>query len=180
MKAIVMVAHPDDCVIFAYGFMHAFPELDWTVCYLTHVVTDHRGSELKAFWDNRGIATKFLGYVDDWHDIENKKISFDEARAWIDIQEAVSGYDIVLTHSESGDYGHLHHKFVYDAVADYHPNMVTFASNHAGTDKFVIPAGTYSFDELPEHKEVIAQFHQNKHVNEYTIPDKIKVILGLI
>lgn len=180
MKAIAMVAHPDDCIIFAYSFMHAYPELDWSVCYLTYEADDYRGSELKAFWDKRGINTKFLGYVDDWHDLKNEEISFDQARAWIDVQEAVNGYDIVLTHSSTGDYGHLHHKFVYDAVADFHPNIITFASNHAGTDKFIIPEGTYSFDELPEHGQVIAGFHRNEHVNEYTIPDNIKVMLELI
>lgn len=180
MKAIVMVAHPDDCIIFAYSFMYAHPNLDWTVCYLTYEADDYRGSELKAFWDKRGIDTKFLGYVDDWHDIENKQISFDQARAWIDIQEAVSGADIVLTHDANGDYGHLHHVLVHQAVADYHPNMVTFAGINKGTDKYTVPAGVYSFDELPEHGNVVAGFHQNGHENEYTIPDNVKVMLGLI
>ena len=70
--------------------MHAHPNLDWTICYLTYDSDDYRGSELKKFWDKRKIKTKFLGYVDDWHDIENKRISFNEARAWIDIQEAIN------------------------------------------------------------------------------------------
>jgi hypothetical protein len=180
MKAIAIVAHPDDCIIFAYSFMYAHPNLEWTVCYLTYEANDYRGSELKTFWDKRNIKTKFLGYVDDWHDIENKQISFDEARAWIDIQEAVSGNDIVLTHDQNGDYGHIHHKFVHAAVADYHPNMVTFAGIGLGTDKFAVPHGVYSFDELPEHGNIVAGFHQNEHVNEYTVPDNIKVMLGLI
>ena len=178
MRAIAMVAHPDDCVIFAYSFIHAHPELDWTVCYLTYTATDYRGSELKAFWERRGISTRFLGYVDDWHDIENKQISFDEANAWIDIQEAVSGYNIVLTHNQEGDYGHLHHVFVHQAVADYHPNMVTFAGSDKGNVKFTIPAGTYTLDELPEHGSIIASFHQDEHANEYFIPDSIKELLN--
>ena len=180
MKAIAMVAHPDDCIIFAYSFMHAYPELDWTVCYLTYEDKDYRGSELKSFWDKRNIKTKFLGYIDDWHDIENKQISFDQARAWIDIQEAISKYDIVLTHDAQGDYGHIHHKFVHDAVADYHPNMMIFAGIGKGTHQFTIPAGVYNFDELPEHGKIIAGFHQNGHINEYTIPDSVKVILERI
>jgi hypothetical protein len=173
-----MVAHPDDCVIFAYSFMHAYPELEWTVCYLTYKADDYRGRELKAFWDRRGIATQFLGYVDDWHDMENQQNSFDEAHAWIDIQEAVSGNDIVLTHDQDGDYGHLHHKFVYDAVADYHPNIVTFAGIGKGNVKFTIPTGTYTLDELPEHGKIIAGFHQAEHANEYFIPDSVKELLN--
>lgn len=178
MKAIVMVAHPDDCIIFAYSFMHAYPELDWSVCYLTYKADDYRGSELKSFWDRRGIRTKFLGYVDDWHDIENKRISFDEARAWIDVQEAVSGNDIVLTHDAAGDYGHLHHVFVHSAVADSHPNMITFAGVGKGNVKYTIPDGTYTLDELPEHGEVIGSFHSKEHANEYFIPDSVKELLN--
>ena len=178
MKAIAMVAHPDDCVIFAYSFMHAYSKLDWTVCYLTYKASDYRGKELKAFWDKRGIKTEFLGYVDDWHDIENKRISFDEARAWIDVQEAVSGKDIVLTHDRNGDYGHLHHVFVHDAVADYHPNMITFSSIGQGNVKFTIPAGTYTLDELPEHGSIVASFHKEQHCNEYFIPDPVKELLN--
>jgi hypothetical protein len=176
---MVMVAHPDDCIIFAYSFMHAYPELDWTVCYLTYEADDYRGSELKAFWDKRGITTKFLGYVDDWHDIENKKISFNEGDAWIDIQFAIGDQDIILTHDEAGDYGHLHHVFVNRATAN-HPRRVTFAGVGRGTDVFTVPEGTYTFDELPEHGNVIAGFHQNGHVNEYTISDDVKVLLKLI
>jgi hypothetical protein len=178
MKAIAMVAHPDDCVIFAYSFMHAHPNLDWTVCYLTYEADDYRGSELKAFWDKRRISTKFLGYVDNWHDIENKQISFDEACAWIDIQEAVGGQDIVVTHNAEGDYGHLHHVFVHNAVLNYHPDAVTFSKIGQGNARFVIPVGTYTLDELPEHGKIIASFHQVEHANEYFIPDSVKGLLN--
>lgn len=178
MKAITMVAHPDDCIIFAYSFMYAHPELDWTVCYLTYQGDDYRGSELKSFWDKRGIKTEFLGYVDNWHDIENKQISFDQARAWIDIQEAVSKHDIVLTHDQDGDYGHIHHKFVHDAVADYHPNMITFAGIGKGTVRYIIPNGTYDIAELPNHGSVIASFHITEHANEYFFTDTIKELLN--
>ena len=178
MKAIVMVAHPDDCIIFAYSFMHAYPDLEWTVCYLTYKSTDYRGVELKSFWDKRNVKTKFLGYVDDWHDIENKQISFDEARAWIDIQESISDQDIVLTHDLDGDYGHLHHVFVHNAVLYYRPSAITFSKIGKGNARFIIPAGTYTLDELPEHGSIIAGFHLKEHVNEYFIPDSVKELLN--
>lgn len=177
MKAMVVVAHPDDCIIFAYSFIHAYPNLDWTVCYLTYEEDDYRGSELKAFWDKRGIKTKFLGYVDDWHDIENKKISFDEESAWIDIQFSIADQDIILTHDEAGDYGHLHHVFVNRATAN-HPNRIMFAGIGKGNARFTIPAGIYSFDELPQHGPVIAGFHRTEHANEYFIPDTVKELLN--
>ena len=89
MKAMAMVAHPDDCVIFAYSFMHHYKQLDWTVCYLTYTEQDARGREFANFWQQRGVSTKFLGYVDDYRDIEAKRISFDTAAAAKDIQQAI-------------------------------------------------------------------------------------------
>jgi LmbE family N-acetylglucosaminyl deacetylase len=178
MKAMAMVAHPDDCIIFAYSFMQAFNKLDWTICYLTYEANDYRGSELKRFWDRRQIKIKFLGYVDDWHDIKNKKISFNEETACMDIHSAIADQEIILTHNEDGDYGHLHHIFVNQATSN-HPRRVTFAGPGKGTDRFVLKPNSYTFAELPEHRKVIEGFHSNGHSNEYVIPDTVKVLLTL-
>jgi hypothetical protein len=168
MKAMVIVAHPDDCVIFAYSFIHNRPEYSWTICYLTYRATDPRGHELAQFWQRRNISTKFLGYRDDWHDIENKKISFDEQSARYDIQQAMADQDLVLTHNEHGDYGHLHHVFVHESTKN-HPHRVTFAGPGQGTIKYVLPSNAYSLDELPLHRDVVESFHPKIHVNEYTL-----------
>jgi LmbE family N-acetylglucosaminyl deacetylase len=168
MNAIAMVAHPDDCVIFAYSYIYHHPEYAWTICYLTYTESDPRGQEFAEFWNRRNIATKFLGYVDDWHDIENKKISFDEVSARTDVQNLISQYDLVLTHDEQGDYGHLHHVFVNQATAG-HPNRITFAGPGRGTVKYTVAPGTYSLDELPMHQDIIVEFHKITHTNEYTL-----------
>jgi len=168
MNAIAMVAHPDDCVIFAYSYIHHHPEYTWTICYLTYTKSDPRGQEFAEFWNRRNIATKFLGYVDDWRDIKNKKISFNEVRARTDIQNQISYYDLVLTHDEQGDYGHLHHVFVNQATAG-HSNRITFAGPGRGTVKYTVDPGTYSLDELPMHQDIIAEFHKITHTNEYTL-----------
>lgn len=168
MKAICMVAHPDDCVIFAYSYIHNNPQYDWTICYLTYTAQDRRGQEFVEFWSKRNIKTKFLGYVDDWHDIENGTISFDEDLAWADIQDAMVGQDLVLTHNAQGDYGHIHHVFVNRATAT-HPNIVTFAGPGQGTVKYSIEPGIYSLSELPMHQDVISGFHSVAHTNEYKL-----------
>ena len=72
MKALCLVAHPDDCVIFAYSFIHNHPEHEWTIGYLTYTAQDPRGQELSAFWKQRGIECVFLGFEDHWHDNEQK------------------------------------------------------------------------------------------------------------
>lgn len=168
MKALAMVAHPDDCVIFAYSFIHNHPEYSWTICYLTYCEWEPRAQEFRQFWNRRNIPTIFLGYRDDYRDIENKRISFNEAQARREIGNIVLNYELVLTHNEQGDYGHLHHVFVHEATKN-HPRRVTFAGPGHGTVKYSVEPGSYSLDELPMHKEIIEQFHPGTHNNEYNL-----------
>jgi len=177
MKAMAMVAHPDDCVIFAYSFMHHYSQLDWTVCYLTYTEQDARGREFAEFWRQRSVATKFLGYVDDYRDIEAKAISFDTEAAAESIKEAILDQDVVLTHDHCGDYGHLHHVFVNQTVCRNHNRVACFAGPGQGNVKYAVDPGVYSLDELPLHKDVIAGFHLNLHTNEYTVNERTKKIL---
>jgi hypothetical protein len=168
MKALCVVAHPDDCVIFAYSYIHNHPELDWTICYLTYTAEDDRGAELAAFWQRRSIPCVFLGYVDDYRDIAAGQISFDTVTARADLAALVGQYDLVLTHDEHGDYGHLHHVFVHDCV-QHHPNLVTFAKLNEGTVALTVPPGTYDLSELPQHQHIVASFFPNGvHRNNYT------------
>jgi hypothetical protein len=168
MKAICIVAHPDDCVIFAYSYIHNHPELDWTIGYLTYTANSDRGAEIASFWRRRDIPCVFLGYVDDYRDLESQQISFDTDLACNDIQELADHYDLVLTHDKHGDYGHLHHVFVHDCV-QHHPRLVTFAGREHGTVTFDVPSGTYNLAELPQHKEIISEFFPDGvHRNNYT------------
>ncbi len=171
-----MVAHPDDCVIFAYSFIHNHPEYAWTICYLTYAEWEPRAQEFRQFWNRRNIPTVFLGYRDDYRDIERKQISFDEAQARKEIGGIISNYDLILTHNEQGDYGHLHHVFVNQATAG-HPHRVTFAGPGQGTVKYSVEPGAYSLDELPLHRDIVSSFHQHAHTNEYAVSNKVKNIL---
>jgi len=167
LKALCLVAHPDDCVIFAYSYIHNHPELDWTIGYLTYTEKDSRGAELAAFWQRRGIPCVFIGLEDDWHDNEqNQLLKWSQTAAAVECWKLAAKYDLVLTHDEHGDYGHIHHKVVHDAVVN-HPNLVTFAKPGQGTVTHSIPTGTYSLNELPMHGEIISGFHNTKHQNSY-------------
>ena len=177
MKAMAVVAHPDDCVIFAYSFMHHYKEFDWTVCYLTRTEQDSRGKEFADFWRRRGIKTKFLGFRDSWEFTKNGELGFDIATATNAIKEVINNQDLILTHDHNGDYGHVHHKFIYKVVALHHTHMVTFAGVGKGNVKYTVDSGVYSLNEFPLHKNVVAGFHQQTHTNEYCISDRVKKIL---
>lgn len=163
-----MVAHPDDCIIFAYSYIYNHADMDWTIVYLTYTENDVRGRELAEFWGRRDIPCQFLGYVDDYRDIENNRISFNEQAARGQIREHCDRYDVVLSHDEHGDYGHIHHKFVHDCVK-HHGRLITFARLGEGVE-YSVPRDAYSLDELPHHKEVIRGFHAHQHRNFYKEP----------
>lgn len=167
MKAMTLVAHPDDCVIFAYSYMHAHPEYDWTVCYLTSSYQHPRGKEFRKFWDQRGVAVKFLGFTDQWNHELDCPGHIDAADADCAIKSAIADQDLILTHGPTGEYGHPHHVLVHEC-ARQHQNLVFFADPGTGTVKYCIEPGIYDLKELPIHGNVIAGFHATNHCNEYT------------
>jgi len=173
MKALCLVAHPDDCIIFAYSYIHHHPEYEWTIGYLTYTEKDPRGAEMAAFWQRRNIPTVFLGFEDHWEDNEKGYLTrWYGLDAQGELWRLASGYNLILTHDEHGDYGHIHHKLVHDAVAHHH-TVVTFARPSEGTVTYTIPPGTYSLDELPHHGSVIQGFHHTEHRNSYKEPQCI-------
>lgn len=166
MKAMAMVAHPDDCVIFAYSYIHNHLEYSWTVCYLTYNETDPRGQEFVEFWRRRNVAVKFLGHADVWNMEKNCPGDIDIDRAQQDIQQAIQDQDLILTHNAEGEYGHPHHVIVHHATAG-HPRRILFARFGEGNLRYSIESGVYRLDEFPLHQEIVSKFHTDNHVNEY-------------
>ena len=170
MKAVCMVAHPDDCVIFAYSLMHHFDRLQWHIGYLTYQDSDSRAHEFDQFWARRGVSTSFLGFPDDYHDIESGQPSFDTNAARDAIHRLVHDADVIVTHSANGDYGHPHHAFVHRCVSLLcHDHVITFAPPGQGTHDYHVPEPDYSESELPLHWSVIQGFHAKAHRNSYVM-----------
>lgn len=168
MKAVCMVAHPDDCVIFAYSLMHNFPALNWHVSYLTYHAADERAQEFQHFWHQRGITTAFLGFVDDYRDLERDHVSIDLNLARDAVHAELHDADVVLTHDAHGDYGHPHHRFVHRCVQLLcHDHVITFAAPGTGTHHYEITDPDYDVKQLPNHYNIVRSFHVDKHCNSY-------------
>lgn len=177
MKALCLVAHPDDCVIFALSFMHQYRNLDWTVAYLTYQEHEPRAKEFHSYWNQKSIKVRFLGYEDHWHDNEQKKFTrWSPDDAMSSCWNLAAQYDLVLTHDQHGDYGHIHHKLVYQAV-QHHANVVTFAPPGQGTDTYTVPEPALNLDQLPLHKDIILSFHSQGHKNSYHVNQAVKTLL---
>lgn len=152
MKALVLVAHPDDCVIFASGYMDAHPEHTWTIVYLTHWWWHKRGREMARYWRRRGIKTKFLGFKDHGRDLgTNTLLTWPEVDALQVLRRAAKGYELILTHNAEGEYGHPHHRVIHKAVKDFPVPKVYFSLD---PNDLTYPLNI-GLVELPRHAESI-------------------------
>lgn len=175
MKALCVVAHPDDCVIFAWPFIDTFTDFEWTILYLTYDTNSNRGKEVSEFWKKRNVHTNFLGYVDTYLDIENNQISFNTANAQKDLILTSLKYDLILTHNAQGEYGHIHHKFVHDSLQIVNKPKVYFADDK-NFNLVCKRSSNFDIDELPLHKDVIIGF-TDIQTGRYTVDDVAKEVL---
>ena len=165
LKAICVVAHPDDCVIFARPFIEQYSEFEWTILYLTYSGYDPRAMEMTAYWQRRNVSTVNLGFADDYRDMENNLISFDAAQAQKEIFNISDKYDLVLTHNWDGDYGHIHHTFVSNSVHPVLKPKVYFAK-YEQSNMECCAVDDINLTELPLHREVVSGF-ENINVGRY-------------
>lgn len=175
MRAVALVAHPDDCVIFAWPFIEAHPEFEWTIVYMTYNFFSPRAKEVQTYWARRGISTTFLGMQDDWQYVKNGELGFDPEIASVDIVNAASKYDLILTHYEDGDYGHVHHKFVNTVANRIGKPKVYFASTFNYNTEYVVKEAV-AVDELPLHKTVIEEF-TDRNIGRYIVTPEAELIL---
>ena len=175
MRAGVIVAHPDDCVIFAWPLIQRYPRLEWSIIYLTYQDHDPRAQEMKKFWDRYSVPTCFCGFVDDYHDMETQQISFDTSEARSELQDLASEFDLIVTHNRDGDYGHIHHQFVHDCVSAVPVPQIYFASTF-NNNLVVESTQYYDMEFLPLHRSVIEGF-QDRHIGRYWVTERAKEIL---
>jgi LmbE family N-acetylglucosaminyl deacetylase len=158
LKAIAAVAHPDDCVIFARPYIDAHPEYNWHIVYLTYKSMDPRAREVAAYWTARKITTEFLGFRDDYKDQKTQQFNFWSATdAMTSLINSCNAADLILTHHADGDYGHIHHKLVHNAVKKLAIDQVYFASTFNYNTRY-ITNNNLPLDQFPLHRDVIEQF----------------------
>lgn len=177
MKALSVVAHPDDCIIFAWPLMDNFKKFDWTILYLTYNSISDRGREITEFWHRRKVATIMLGHEDTYLDMINNQISFDVAHASEQISAVAKSFDLIVTHDAWGDYGHIHHKFVHDVISQIDKPKIYFATQENSNVNYTRTA-KFDLSEVPIHQEVIMGFH-NLELGRYFIPESTKAWLNV-
>lgn len=177
MNAVCLVAHPDDCVIFAWPFIERHKKLTWSIVYLTYEQEHERAKEASAFWSSKDIPVYFLGCDDDWDSVKQGQLGFNPeiAAAKISAKLKELNVDIILTHNNDGEYGHPHHKFVSLCADEMTEPKVYFANGINYNTKYLVNQ-TVDTSRWPLHKSVIEGF-LNRDVGLYFVTEDAKKIL---
>lgn len=114
VRALLVVAHPDDETLFFGGMVLSEPKWEWTIACVTDANADGQGKKrLRQF----ASACKTLGasYSEalGLPDRYNKRLDADVIDAWL---ETMADFDVVFTHGILGEYFHPHHQDVSFAV----------------------------------------------------------------
>lgn len=146
---LMIVAHPDDEMLWGGAELL---ENNYMVLCITRGYDDVRRSEFEAVMEATGSKGIILSYPDK---IYNKRSDWRFCSEDItqDIQTVINykKWDRVVTHNETGEYGHIHHKKTHSLVMDlYRTDGTNFGEFYVfGTyyKKSAIPEG---LDTLPD------------------------------
>lgn len=131
VKALLIVAHPDDETIFCGGAMLYYPNWEWTVVCVTNPEEKRYLEFQKAMkcYENFGVKIKSSMTLEQ----EDREYSGEEEirvlRVWSDVIKS-KGFspELVFTHNNKseGDYVHQHHKWLNEVVHRLFPNVWEF------------------------------------------------------
>ena len=116
MKAAIIVAHPDDEVIWSGGLVLQNPQWDWTVLSLSRADDEDRCPKFYRVCDFLGMK----GYISDLDDSSPPKPINRHREIGSRIMEylTLTPWDLCITHGSNGEYGHPRHKEVHAEVLD--------------------------------------------------------------
>lgn len=168
-RAIAIVAHPDDEMIFMGGTIMKNPQVDWTVFSLCRASDKDREPK---FW-RVCKRNKVKGIITDLED--EGKMSVEKSIPVIEklLKENLHNkkFDYIFTHGANGDYGHKRHIGVHRAVkkliaAKFLKPESVFYFNYKKTGRKKIEAKSgsncqlkFSKDELQTKKEIVGYMY---------------------
>ena len=176
-NAGMIVAHPDDCVIYGWPIIKYCHRWQWKIVYLTHDEQHIRAQEIKKFWAEHNIRTEFCGYEDHHRDLDaGRLLTFDEQQAKDTVKHRCKGLDVIVTHGSNGDYGHIHHQLVHSAVQELDIPKIYFSDS---IDDLYITSDMYGgvqpdLKKLPLHRKVIEMFNQ-RHIGKYSLSPQLRI-----
>jgi LmbE family N-acetylglucosaminyl deacetylase len=168
-ECAVIVAHPDDEILWAGGLMLMHPKVKWTVATLCRKSDPDRAPRFfKAL--EKYSAVGFMANLDDGP--EQTPLDNNQVQKTIELILPSKRFDIIITHSTSGEYTrHLRHEETAEAV------LALWKSGRLSADElwaFAYEDGNRKY--LPraiEHADLLVGLNKEIWQKKYDIITKI-------
>lgn len=162
IRALVVVAHPDDETIWCGGTILSHPGWDWTILSLCRKDDADRAPRFRRACRQLG-ARCAISDLDD-EEPERELDSLDEVktrvRSMIGSLKLGSRFDFVFTHGANGEYGHNRHVEVHRAVSEMIASkqiscktVLYFDYELDKNEKFCVPAALSARDNASGARE---------------------------
>jgi hypothetical protein len=114
MKAAIIVAHPDDEIIWSGGLILQHPEWQWTVLSLSRADDPDRRPKFERVCSLLNIHG-FISDLDDGNPLRPISPRREIGRRIIEHLTSVV-WNLCITHGANGEYGHLRHRETHNEV----------------------------------------------------------------
>ena len=113
-KALMIVAHPDDEIIWAGGLILQNPDWDWTIFSLCRASDKDRAPKFRKVC--KYLKSKSI--ISDLDDESGEPLPGRAVKNLILSNLKEKNYDYIFTHGSNGEYGHIRHLDVHRAVTE--------------------------------------------------------------
>ena len=152
INKVMFVAHPDDDMI--WGGSHLIDD-DYLVVCITCGARADRVEEFKNVMDATNDKYIMLDYPDKTNgERDNWNTVYDDITKDVEQILAMKDWELIVTHNEDGEYGHIHHKMTHNIVTDIYQdnyldkNNLYFFGKYYKADK--IDEVKFELTEIPE------------------------------
>lgn len=152
---VMFVAHPDDDMIF--GGSHLIND-DYLVVCITCGAKANRVEEFKNVMQVTNDKYIMLDYPDKTNgERDNWDTVYDDITKDIEKILKLKDWNLIVTHNEAGEYGHIHHKMTHSIVKD------VYERNYLDKDNLYFFGKYYKKDKIDSVKDELVAISEEDY-----------------